>query len=107
MSVVPRPADINGDSTVDVLDLLAVIGAWGPCVPGTICTADVNFDCTVNVLDLLAVTGAWGPCPEEFQGFSGPSYLPPDSIQECFDQFSNDPEKLVECILLLQSSEEQ
>ena len=25
------PADVNGDTVVDVLDLLAVISAWGPC----------------------------------------------------------------------------
>jgi hypothetical protein len=25
------PADINGDGIVNVTDLLAVVGAWGPC----------------------------------------------------------------------------
>ena len=27
----PSPADVNGDGTVDVLDLLEVLAAWGPC----------------------------------------------------------------------------
>jgi hypothetical protein len=54
------PADINNDGTVNVQDLLAVIGAWGPC-PG--CAADINDDQQVNVADLLAVIDAWGPCP--------------------------------------------
>ena len=27
----PCPADINGDNTVNVLDLLEVLAAWGPC----------------------------------------------------------------------------
>jgi hypothetical protein len=26
------PEDINGDGVVDVLDLLEVLAAWGPCV---------------------------------------------------------------------------
>jgi hypothetical protein len=59
------PADINGDQQVGVSDLLAVIGAWGPC-GGTCppaCTGDVNADCNVGVADLLAVISAWGPCP--------------------------------------------
>ena len=54
------PADVNGDDTVNVQDLLAVIGAWGPCAG---CAADVNDDSQVNVIDLLAVINGWGPCP--------------------------------------------
>jgi hypothetical protein len=54
------PADVNADGVVDVLDLLAVIGDWGPCPPP--CEADVNADGIVDVLDLLAVIAAWGPC---------------------------------------------
>lgn len=58
-------ADINGDGTTNVLDLLAVISAWGPCPapPGT-CTADIAptaaSDGVVNVLDLLTVISEWG-----------------------------------------------
>ncbi len=54
------PADITGDGTIDVLDLLAVLSAWGPCPP--ICPADVNSDGVVDVLDLLEVLAAWGQC---------------------------------------------
>jgi len=56
------------DGTVNVQDLLAVIGAWGPCGKGA-CPADVappgppQGDDIVNVQDLLAVIGAWGACP--------------------------------------------
>jgi hypothetical protein len=50
--------DVNNDSSVDVTDLLIVVGAWGD--PGGI--ADVNEDGTVNVSDLLLVVDAWGPC---------------------------------------------
>jgi hypothetical protein len=52
-------ADIDGDGTIGVLDLLAVLGAWGQ--PGG--PADVNRDGTVDVLDLLEVLASWGPCP--------------------------------------------
>ncbi len=58
--------DINGDGIVNVTDLLAVIGAWGPCpsCPPTPCAADIaGNDCIVNVSDLLMVIGNWGGCP--------------------------------------------
>jgi hypothetical protein len=50
------PGDVNGDGVVDVLDLLEVLAAWGPC-PG--CPADINGDGVVNVLDLLEVLANW------------------------------------------------
>ncbi len=50
-------ADLNGDGVVDVLDLLAVLGAWGPC---NSCPEDINGDGVVDVLDLLIVLGEWG-----------------------------------------------
>ena len=53
------PADINGDGTVGVSDVLSMIEAWGPCSG---CSADINNDGNVNVSDLLEVVGAWGPC---------------------------------------------
>ncbi len=53
------PEDCTGDGVVDVLDLLALLSAWGQSgVP-----EDINGDGTVDVLDLLDVLGAWGPCP--------------------------------------------
>jgi len=52
-------ADINGDGTVDVADLLILIGAWGPC---PVCDADLDTDGEVNVADLLILIGAWGQC---------------------------------------------
>ena len=64
-------ADINGNSSVDVGDLLGVITTWGPCTncpPNTNCAADIapfitDGDCVIDVSDLLAVITAWGPCP--------------------------------------------
>ena len=63
------PADIapsGGDGEVNIDDLLAVIGAWGPCADPNNCPADIapkGGDDEVNIDDLLAVIGAWGPCP--------------------------------------------
>ena len=53
----PCAADVNGDGSVNVTDILAVIGNWGGTGEG-----DVNGDDIVNVTDLLEVVSAWGPC---------------------------------------------
>jgi hypothetical protein len=54
------PGDINGDGVVDVLDLLALLAAWGPCpVPPPECAADINGDGVVDVLDLLELLANW------------------------------------------------
>jgi aminopeptidase N len=58
--VSPCPADLTADGTVDVFDLLMLLGAWGECAPG--CAADLNADGTVDVFDLLSLLGQWGPC---------------------------------------------
>ncbi len=52
------PADVTSDGTVDVLDLLKLLAAWGT----SDLAADINDDGTVDVLDLLALLSAWGPC---------------------------------------------
>ena len=52
------PSDLNDDATVDVVDLLEVVGFWGESnVP-----ADINGDGIVDVSDLLTVVDSWGPC---------------------------------------------
>ena len=43
---------------VDVLDLLALLAAWG----NTSGPEDINGDGIVDVLDLLELLAAWGPC---------------------------------------------
>ncbi len=59
------PGDVNTDGRVDVLDLLAVIGAWGPCPASRSgCLSDVSphrvGDGSVDVGDLLLVISNWG-----------------------------------------------
>ena len=54
---------MNGDLNVNVTDLLAVIGSWGPCGNCGLCPGDVSppgGDCLVNVSDLLKIIGSWG-----------------------------------------------
>ena len=54
----PCPGDINGDGSVTVNDVLALVSAWG----SNNSAADVNADGIVNVADLLVLIEAWGPC---------------------------------------------
>jgi len=55
------PQDTDGNHTVDVVDLLAVIDTFGVCGDGTFKpTGDVDGDCCVGVKDLLSVVDAWG-----------------------------------------------
>jgi len=70
------PADINGDGSVNVPDLLAVIIQWGSCPVGAFCTADINLDFHVNVTDLLTVITNWGPCGQPSEGA-------PQSVEDC------------------------
>ncbi len=52
--------DLNGDGTVDVLDLLELLGSWGPCPnPPLECPADLDANGTVDVLDLLIILAHW------------------------------------------------
>ena len=52
--------NLNGDSSVDVSDLLVLLSAWGPA--GLETEADLTGDGVVDVSDLLQLLGNWGPC---------------------------------------------
>jgi hypothetical protein len=54
----PCPADLTGDLTVNVNDLLNLLAGWGTA------QGDVTGDGTCDVDDLLSLIGAWGSCPE-------------------------------------------
>ena len=55
--------DYDNDGDVNVVDLLRVVGDWGPCGTGACCLGDFNGDGVVGVNDVLIVISAWGPCP--------------------------------------------
>ncbi len=52
------PGDVNGDGSVGLGDLLAVLSNWG--CEGCLCPADANDDCAVGLGDLLMVLSNWG-----------------------------------------------
>ena len=61
-TVIPAPCtgDLNGDGTVDTLDLLILLANWGTGGDG----ADLDLpDTVVDTADLLVLLAAWGPCP--------------------------------------------
>lgn len=51
--------DIDGDGIVGTLDLLILLGAWGPCDDCDDCPGDIDFSCDVGVADLLLLLGNW------------------------------------------------
>jgi hypothetical protein len=55
--------DVNGDGTVNVLDMILIGQHWGETgTPGWI-PEDVNRDGAINVLDMILIGQHWGPCP--------------------------------------------
>ena len=57
--VPPCPADLDGNGEVNTIDLLILLGNWGPN-PGS--PADIDGNGVVNTIDLLILLGNWGPC---------------------------------------------
>ena len=51
-------ADLNGDGSVGVVDLLGLLGGWGPCAKGC-CLADLDLDGAVGYLDLSLLLANW------------------------------------------------
>jgi hypothetical protein len=59
--IAPVPGDLDGDGTVGITDLLALLAGWGPCpAPPAPCLADLDGDGTVGITDLLALLADWG-----------------------------------------------
>ncbi len=53
-------ADLDGDGSVGILDLLALLAAWGTDPAGP---PDFDNDGTVDIFDLLTLIANWGECP--------------------------------------------
>jgi hypothetical protein len=53
------PWDLNGDETVNILDLVILTNHWGEDWS----TGDFNNDNTINILDVVILTNHWGACP--------------------------------------------
>ncbi|MHC4414366.1 MAG: RHS repeat domain-containing protein [Planctomycetota bacterium] len=54
------PEDLDDDGFVGIVDLAALLAAWGPN-PGH--PADLDLDDFVGIADLLELLANWGPCP--------------------------------------------
>ncbi len=53
--------DLDCNGVVGILDLLALLAAWGPCPdPPDPCAADLDGDGMVGILDLLTLLANWG-----------------------------------------------
>lgn len=50
-------ADLDGNGTVGVPDLILLLGSWGAC---PCCPADLDGDGKVRVPDLIILLGSWG-----------------------------------------------
>jgi hypothetical protein len=103
-TTLPCTADFDCSGEVDVLDLLQLLDAWGPCKKGYDCPEDLNQDGVVDVIDLLTLLDQWGPCafqyvnpdnPEAWQiglempGPNPPFHPSPEDYQRIiFDQAS-------------------
>jgi len=48
--------DIDGDSTVGILDFMLTLEFWGPCAG---CQADLDGDGQVGITDFLTVLANW------------------------------------------------
>ncbi|MHC4414439.1 MAG: DUF7901 domain-containing protein [Planctomycetota bacterium] len=55
------PWDLDGNGTIGIADLLALLAAWGTDPGGP---PDFNGDGTVGISDLLELLANWGACPE-------------------------------------------
>ncbi len=55
------PWDLNGDKTVDDIDLEILLFCWGTCC-GVCCKADFDSDGDVDATDLATLLGNWGTC---------------------------------------------
>ena len=58
--VLPCPADLDGDGTVNTSDLLELFAVWGTNPHGP---PDFDGDGIVNTTDLLILFANWGSCP--------------------------------------------
>jgi hypothetical protein len=57
VQVVPCPADVDGNGSVDASDLALLLGQWG-----TMGSADIDGSGIVDAGDLAQVLSSWGSC---------------------------------------------
>ena len=60
LSISRIPGDIDGNCSVETVDLLLLFSAWGLCNDCKDCPADLDDDCNVGVADMLILFANWG-----------------------------------------------
>jgi len=68
------PADLDGDNTVGIGDLLLMLDAWGPADDTE--PADIVDNGAVDMADLLELLANWGRCSDGDGGDGGPIIVP-------------------------------
>ncbi len=54
-------ADLDGDGSVGITDLLFLLAVWGPCPdPPDPCLGDIDADGLAGITDFLIVLADWG-----------------------------------------------
>ncbi len=53
------PCDLDGDGLVGAADFIALLAAWGSCIPCGDCPADIDGDCDVGITDMLTLLADW------------------------------------------------
>lgn len=65
-------ADLNADGSVNVADMLGLLGNWGSCpAPPAPCPGDLDGNGAVDVVDFLGLLGDWGPTELDAGVFPG------------------------------------
>jgi hypothetical protein len=82
----PCPWDLDGDGAVNVIDLLLLIGSFGPCEG---CPKDCDGDGFVGVVELLMLIGDFGPCPDSpcVWDVNGDGFVDNADLQQVLDCF--------------------
>ncbi len=57
----PCVGDLNWDHEVNINDIFAILGMWGPC-GCECCPGDLTGDDVTDINDIFTILGLWGPC---------------------------------------------
>jgi hypothetical protein len=56
----PNSVDVNGDRIVNLLDIVILLDAWGPCTTVACANSDFNCDGVINLLDIVLILSKYG-----------------------------------------------
>jgi hypothetical protein len=59
LELAGEPADLDGNGSVGIGDMLQLLSIWGPCPPKGPCLGDLDCDGEVGVTDFLHLLSRW------------------------------------------------